>query len=135
MEFFIYFFKHLLGPSSRPGPLSYKQPKLNQTIATIDSSVGTAIESVRYKRNYCSFVDLFDVESGDERSSSRPKRARKRCSSHDAFGNKIEEKMGELERDQMKYEPQHEPGAPENFIATSERLKYFAEVLSLKVFN
>ncbi|KAK4036539.1 hypothetical protein OUZ56_028590 [Daphnia magna] len=100
-----------LSPSSRPGPLSYKQPKLNQTIATIDSS----------------------VESGDERSSSRPKRARKRCSSHDAFGNKIEEKMGELERDQMKYEPQHEPGAPENFIATSERLKYFAEVLALKL--
>ncbi|XP_057379346.1 uncharacterized protein LOC130701400 isoform X2 [Daphnia carinata] len=100
-----------LSPSSRPGPLSYKQPKLNHTIATIDSS----------------------VESGDERSSSRPKRTRKRCSSHEALGNKTEEQMGELERDQMKYEPQHEPGAPENFIATSERLRYFAEVLALKL--
>ena len=32
----------------------------------------------------------------------------------------------------MKYEPQHEPGAPENFVATAERLKYFSEVLALK---
>ncbi|KAI9551733.1 hypothetical protein GHT06_022069 [Daphnia sinensis] len=103
-----------LSPSSRPGPLSYKQPKLNHTIATIDSS----------------------VESGDERGACRPKRARKRCNSNDAFGNignLTEEQMDELERDQMKYVPQHEPGAPENFIATSERLKYFAEALALKL--
>jgi hypothetical protein len=41
--------------------------------------------------------------------------------------------MDELERDQMKYEPQHEPDAPENFVASAERLNYFSEVLALKL--
>ncbi|KAI9557141.1 hypothetical protein GHT06_016948 [Daphnia sinensis] len=60
----------------------------------------------------------------------------KRVPSNDAFGNIgniTEEQMDELERGQMKYVPQHEPGAPENFIKTSERLKYLAEALALKL--
>ncbi|KAK4027526.1 hypothetical protein OUZ56_016571 [Daphnia magna] len=43
--------------------------------------------------------------------------------------------MDELERDQMKYVPQHKPGTPENSTATSYRLKYFAPALALKVCN
>ncbi len=33
----------------------------------------------------------------------------------------------------MRYQPQHEPGAPENFLATAHRLKYFSEVLGVKL--
>lgn len=41
--------------------------------------------------------------------------------------------MDQLNSDQMKFVPQHEPGAPENFTATQARINYFNKVLALKL--
>lgn len=41
--------------------------------------------------------------------------------------------MDQLNSDQMKFVPQHEPGAPENFLATTRRIDYFMKVLALKL--
>ena len=41
--------------------------------------------------------------------------------------------MDELMKDQKIYQPQHEPGQSENFLANESRLKYFTEVLKLKL--
>jgi hypothetical protein len=41
--------------------------------------------------------------------------------------------MDELKKDQKIYQPQHEPGQSENFVANESRLKYFTDVLKLKL--
>lgn len=41
--------------------------------------------------------------------------------------------MDQLNADQMKFEPQHEPGAPENFNATPARISYFHKVIGVKL--
>lgn len=41
--------------------------------------------------------------------------------------------MDQLNSDQMRFVPQHEPGAPENFLATTRRIDYFLKVLSVKL--
>jgi hypothetical protein len=41
--------------------------------------------------------------------------------------------MDELMKDQKIYQPQHEPGHSENFLADESRLKYFTDVLKLKL--
>jgi len=105
---------------------------MNQTVTNAESSLG-GINLICFIFNeYCTDLNRI-LESGDEKILNRPKRARRRNNSHDALENKNEEEMEELERDQMKYEPQHEPGAPENFVASVDRLQYFSEVLALKL--
>ena len=72
------------------------------------------------------------LDSGDEKHSSRPKRNIKKPPTQDGTEKKNEEWEDQLHADQIKYQPQHEPGAPENFVANAVRLNYFNEVLALK---
>lgn len=77
--------------------------------------------------------DIVLLDSGDEKTVNRPKRVRKRHFSHDSFDERNEQFIDELNADQIRYKPQHEPGAPENFVASASRLSYFSEVLTLKL--
>lgn len=57
---------------------------------------------------------------------------RKRRSTNDEQ-DKYDQLMDQLTTDQMKFEPQHEPGAPENFNATPARISYFHKVVGVKL--
>ena len=73
------------------------------------------------------------AESGDERATNNNnKRIRKQRRNSDDVDS-YEQFMDQLNADQLKLEPQHEPGAPENFVATQSRINYFNKVIAVKL--